>query len=435
MATETQDDRVDAASLVILRVLVGLLVFVSAVRYVAKGWVEELLLAPAFHFRYWGLEWVPIPGPALTYALFAVVALAGLALAAGVAVRLSAALACAAFTWLELIDLSYYLNHYYFVSCLLACFALVPPRPEADGRVPAWKLGLVRAQVGMVYVYAGIAKLHGDWLRDAQPLKIWLARHADLPLVGPWLDEPWLAYAASWSGAAFDLLVVPALLAAKTRTPAYLALVGFHAITGLLFPIGLFPWVMIGCATILFAPDWPRRALAPGSRLDRPVAVRPRVELGLGIVAAFLLVVELALPWRHLAYPGPALWTEEGSRYAYRVMLVEKGGFVEYRVRERETGRTWRVDPLLSREHAELTTLQAKVMSTQPDMIAAYARHLAARFEAAHPGATIEVYADAFVAVNGRPSARLIDPNVDLAAVEDSLAAKPWIAPAPEDLR
>lgn len=423
--------RVDAASLVLLRVIVGLLVFVSAARYLAKGWVEELLLAPGFHFRYWGLAWVPVPAPALAYALFVLVALAGLCLAAGRATRTSAAVAFLAFTWLELVDLSYYLNHYYFVSCLLLAFVLVPPRPEGDGRVPAWKLGLLRTQVGLVYVYAGLAKLEADWLLAAQPLKIWLARFAELPLVGPWMDEPWLAYAASWSGALFDLLVVPALMWKRTRAPAYLALVAFHLITGALFPIGVFPWVMVGCATIFFAPDWPRRWLAPGSRLDRPQLARPRLEAGLGLALAALLLVQLALPWRQLAYPGSTLWHEQGGRFAYRVMLVEKAGFVEFRVHDRARDRSWRVVPC----DTDLTPLQAKMMSTQPDMIAAYARHLAARYEHELPGAEIEVYVDAFVAVNGRPSARLIDPEVDLAAVDDGLAAKPWILPGPEGLR
>ncbi|PRP91090.1 Vitamin K-dependent gamma-carboxylase [Enhygromyxa salina] len=429
--TDPPTRRVDAASLVILRVIVGLLVFVSAVRFVAKGWVEELLLAPEFHFRYWGFTWVPEPSPALAYALFAIVAASGLALAAGWAVRASAALACLAFTWLELVDLSYYLNHYYFLSCLLLCFALVPPRPEHDGAVPAWKLGLVRAQIGLVYVYAGIAKLDGDWLVHAQPLRIWLARHADLPLVGPWMNEAWLAYAASWSGAAFDLFVVPALLSKRTRIPAYLALIGFHTITGALFPIGMFPWVMIGCATIMFEPDWPRRWLAPGSRLDRPVPVEPRREALAGALAALLLLVQIALPWRHLAYPGSVLWHEQGARFSYRVMVVEKGGAVVFRLHDRSSGRTWQVDP----QDTELSMLQAKMMSTQPDMIAAYARHLAREVEREQPGSRVEVRVDAFVAVNGRPSARLIDPTVDLAAVEDRLANKAWVLAGPEGLR
>jgi hypothetical protein len=58
-------------------------------------------------------------------------------------------------------------------------------------------------------------------------------------------------------------------------------------------------------------------------------------------------------------------------------------------------------------------------------MILEYAHHLAA----ARPGA--EVRADAFVTYNGRPNARLIDPDVDLARERDGLAAKPWILPAP----
>ncbi len=421
--------RVDAASLVLLRVLVGLLLFISVIRFVARGWVDELLLAPSFHFHYWGFSWVAEPSPIVAYLLFCVLALAALALAAGVAVRASAAIALLAFTYVELIDVTYYLNHYYFLSCLLLTFALVPPRPEADGRVPNWKLLLVRTQVGLVYVFAGVAKLGEDWLIHAQPLKIWLARHAELPLVGRWMDEAWLAYAASWAGATFDLLVVPALLWKPTRPFAYAGVVGFHLITGLLFPIGMFPWFMIACATILLPPTWPRRWLAATSRLDRPHPVsHPRLERAAGLVAAALLLVQIALPWRFVLYPGSLLWHEQGFRFGYRVMLVEKAGFVEFHVHDRSSGRSFRVDP-----RDELTALQLKMMSTQPDLIAQYARHLAARFERDQPGAEIEVRVDAFVSFNGRTHRRLIDPTVDLAATREGLSGKPWILPGPED--
>ncbi|MFV8752479.1 HTTM domain-containing protein [Nannocystaceae bacterium ST9] len=420
--------RVDAASLIVLRVAVGLLLFVSAARFVARGWVESLLLAPSFHFHYWGFAWVDEPAPWLAYALFGLLAAAGLALAAGLATRTSAGLALFAFAWIELVDLTYYLNHYYFLTCLLATFVLVPPRAEADGRVPAWKLALVRTQVGMVYVYAGLAKLGGDWLLHAQPLDIWLARHADLPVIGRWLDEAWLAYAASWTGAAFDLLVVPALVWARTRPWAYAAVVGFHVATGLLFPIGMFPWFMIASATILFPPEWPRRWLSPGARLDRPHPSDPRVEAALGWLAAALLLVQLALPWRTLLYPGSPLWHEQGFRYGYRVMLVEKAAMIEFRVRDRSRGREWRVDPA-----DELTPLQARMLGTQPDLILQYAHHLAARLEHELPGSAIEVRVDAFVSLHGRPARRLIDPSIDLARERDGLAAKPWILPGPEE--
>jgi hypothetical protein len=41
----------------------------------------------------------------------------------------------------------------------------------------------------------------------------------------------------------------------------------------------------------------------------------------------------------------------------------------------------------------------------------------------------VEVQADAFVTMNGRPSQRLIDPTTNLANEEDSLWPKRWILP------
>src|SRR4051812_10618433 len=77
--------------------------------------------------------------------------------------------------------------------------------------VPFGAVVLVCAQVGVVYVFAGLAKLHTDWLLHGLPLRMWLPAHADLAIIGPWLAEPRVAIALSWAGAAFDLLVVPAL--------------------------------------------------------------------------------------------------------------------------------------------------------------------------------------------------------------------------------
>jgi hypothetical protein len=418
MATER---RVDASSLVALRVGVGLLAFASAVRFLVRGWVEALLLAPGFHFHYYGFGWVDEPSPALAYGLLVVLALACLTLAAGVRVRLSAALAFVCFTWVELVDLSYYLNHYYFLSCLLALFVVLPPAPEVDGRVRAWQLTLTRVQIGMVYVYAGLAKLEPDWLVHAQPLKIWLARHAHLPLIGPYMDEAWLAHAASWAGASFDLLVVPALLWPRTRAWAYAAVLVFHVSTGLLFPIGMFPWIMIVCATILLAPEWPRAYLP--TWLLRPAPARARAAMGL---AGALVAVQLILPWRSVLYPGSVLWHEQGFRFSYRVMLMEKTGFVSFQVHDRQSGRRWQVDP-----RDELTAFQLRMMSTQPDMIAAYARHIADEIARERPGSEITVTVEALCSLNGRAHQRLIDPEVDLAAVQPSLAPQPWILPAP----
>ena len=86
-----------------------------------------------------------------------------------------------------------------------------------------------------------------------------------------------------------------------------------------------------------------------------------------------------------------------------------EGGVATFRLRDRATGASWTVDP-----RRELTPLQASMMATQPDMIADYARHLAVEARRTGRG-DVEVRADVFVTLNGRPSRRYVDPDADLA--------------------
>ena len=51
------------------------------------------------------------------------------------------------------------------------------------------------------------AKLNGDWLFAAQPLRIWLHARTTTPYIGGLFDYAWVAYAMSWAGAAFDLTI------------------------------------------------------------------------------------------------------------------------------------------------------------------------------------------------------------------------------------
>lgn len=414
----------DAASLVAFRVAFGLLMFAGTVRFALRGWIDELYVAPDFHFHYWGFGWIePLPRAGM-WAVFAAIAALSLLIAAGVWYRAAVALFFVLFTYVELIDRATYLNHYYFIS-VAALLLLALPIGRGVTTAPAWALYALRAQIGLVYVFAGLAKLRPDWLLHAQPLKIWLAAHGDFPLLGPLFRLPWTPYAMSWAGALFDLTVPFLLLRPRARPWAYAAVVGFHGLTGALFPIGMFPWIMASAALIFFPPDWPCRLadrLAPGTCSRGPVprtTLAPAPPLLLAAISLHL-ALQLALPLRRLAYPGETAWTEEGFRFAWQVMLVEKVGAVTFRVRDPATGRERRIDP-----EPRLTAQQAKQMAFQPDMILEYAHHLAAE----HPGA--EVRADAFVTYNGRPNARLIDPDTDLARERDTLAPKPWILPAP----
>lgn len=374
-------------------------------RFWAYGWIDDLYDPSIYHFTFRYFGWVrPWPAPWMHVHLGAA-ALAAATMALGLWPRVSAAVFCALFTYAELIEKSAYLNHYYLVSILAFLFAWAPLCAQRATTRGTWML--FRGQVGLVYVFAGIAKLDTDWLVRAEPLRTWLQAYADLPLIGTWLAGPSAAYAMSWSGAAFDLLVVPALLWRRTRPYAYAVAVVFHVSIWCLFPVGLFSWLMLACATVFFAPDWPRRL----TRVRLPSVVEPPLppkRWAIALAAAWL-VFQIAMPLRHLTETGEVNWHERGYRFAWRVMLIEKTGSVAYRICSDQRPRCTDLNP-----RSELTELQSRMLQTQPDMIVQYAQHLARRYRGL--GETnVRVYADAWAALNGRPRQRLIDRNANLA--------------------
>jgi len=432
---------VDGSSVAVFRIAFGVVALAAVVRFFAHGWIDQLYVDPAHHFSYVGFEWVRAwPAPWM-HVHFAALGLLALAIMLGWRYRAAALLFTLGFTYVELIDKTTYLNHYYFVSLASLLLFLLPihrgwsldaRRGGSPATVPRGAVWALRAQVALVYCFAGLAKLNSDWLLDAAPLRIWLPQHADAPIVGPLLDELWVAYAFSWAGAAFDLSIVAWLLWGRSRPFAWVVLAVFHLVTGQLFMIGVFPWLMTAAALIFFAPDWPRRLAARFSRRPPPLPTTPPSESGKPsrwiraalLIGLLVLAVQVAVPLRHYLYPGSVRWNEEGYRFSWRVLLTEKVGMVDYRVTDRAGGRTWHVDP-----SAYLSPLQEERMTTQPDLILATAHFI--RDDYAASGLDVEVRADAFVSLNGRPYARLIDPQTDLARERQGIGAKRWILAAP----
>jgi len=430
----TASTPVSSASLRAFRVLFGLLLLGALLRSWQKGVIEQAFRAPSYHFPYYGLAFVRSPG-VYTYALYALLGVLALGLAFGRATRVCAGLFCLLFSYLHFVDETFYLNHYYLVSLLSGLLALLPSQVAgAPELVPRWVLWLFRFQFGVVYFFGGVAKLKSDWLGAAEPLRTWLAASTELPLLGGLFTTAWGPFVFSWLAAFYDLSIPFALCSRRARPYAYLAVLAFHALTARLFNIGLFPYLMMVGSLLFLAPDWPARlrslwhkrrepgahASASASASGVHATLRPRVY----VPVALYVLLQLLLPLRRLAYPGNVLWSEQGYRFSWHVMLMEKSGSAEFRVVDRATKQSRLVDP-----RSILTRSQTKAMATQPDMILAFAHELAARERAF--GRDAAVYADVFVALNGRAPARLIAPHVDLAHEQDSFANKRWILPAP----
>jgi hypothetical protein len=371
------------------------------------------------------------------YLHFAALAVLAACVLVGFRTRAATLLFTLGFAYAHLIDKTNYLNHYFLVVAMGLLGAALPWARVASvdawrarragvalPPVPAWALWAARIQLGLVYTFGGLAKLRADWLLHAQPLRIWLAANSDFPVLGGLFQQPAAAFVLSWGGAAFDLAAPWLLLGRRTRPWGYALVVLFHLTTARLFHIGMFPWLMIAWTPIFFDPSWPRRWVKRLGPATAAGEAAPAGGLALGV--AVLLAVQVVLPFRSLLYPGQLLWREEGFRFSFNVMLMEKDGSAEFRVRDPDSGRTFLVEPTQL-----LTRYQARMMATQPDMILQAAQALAAQYRG-RGVARPEVRADVFVSLNGRPSARFIDPQVDLARERDGLCAQRWILPAPE---
>ena len=81
------------------------------------------------------------------------------------------------------------------------------------------------------------------------------------------MQQEWMHYAFSWSGALYDLAIPFLLLWRRTRFLAFILVVVFHVLTRVLFPIGMFPYIMIVSALIFFDSGVHHKILAVISKL------------------------------------------------------------------------------------------------------------------------------------------------------------------------
>lgn len=437
-----------AAPLAFFRVAFGLMILGSVVRFWSKGWIEELYIQPRYYFPFYGFEFVKPLGP-YTYLLFAICGLCAFLVALGLFYRVAIVGLFLSFTYIELIDKSTYLNHYYFVSLISFMLIFLPAhvyfsfdayrnKQLLADNIPQWCVDAIKFFVCILYFYAGLAKINSDWLLHALPLKIWLPAHNDLPIIGFLFNYPLTPFVFSWLGCLYDLSIPFLLWNRRTRPWGYATVVVFHILTATLFPIGMFPYIMIVTALIFFSGYFHQKIINRiGEWLRLPTQfLRPQSLHTLSIsrqkllISGFCLffVLQLLVPFRYLLYPGELFWTEQGYRFSWRVMLMEKAGYTQFMVKD-NTGKQWVVN-----NNDFLTPLQEKMMSTQPDMILQYA-HLLRDYYAAHGFDSPQVYVDSYIALNGRLGKPLIAPTTDLAKITDSFEHKSWIIPFDDEIK
>jgi len=435
---------VDIGPLVFFRILFGGIMVYHVHSLWTDGWMESYYMRPVCHFSYpglgwvrpWPIEWIPIH--------FVVTGLAAAGIALGLYYRFSAVVFFLTFTHTFLIEKSLYQNHYYLI-CLISFLMIFLPchqtfsldvrrRPLIRSPVaPAWTLWILRIQIAIPYFYGGLAKLDSDWLQG-MPLRLWLGRNTDLPLVGQYFAEDWAIFLFAYGGLFYDLLVVPLLLWRRTRVLAYLVTLVFHLTNAALWHIGIFPWFMIGATLLFFDPGWVRKCLrlppAPDPTLKQPAGVLTARQRTTGALLGVYLAWQLLFPFRHVLYPGHPSWTEEGHYFSWHMMLREKNVAIRFYVRNPLRGKKGFVQV-----SSFLNYRQLSCMGRDADMTLQFAHFVRDHYRE-HGQDGLEIYVLSLVSLNGRKPQLMLDPRLDYAKVERKiLAPQPWILPLTEPLR
>ncbi|GEQ85114.1 type I deoxyribonuclease HsdR [Patiriisocius marinistellae] len=431
---------IDNTGLVLWRVVFGALIAIEGFGAIATGWVKRTLIEPDFTFNFIGFEFLqPLPGNWM-YIYFALMGVFGLCVMLGYKYKWSMFFYALMWSCVYLMQKTSYNNHYYLMMLLCWLMVFLPANKwfSLDAKLntkikspsmPRWVLLVIILQIWIVYTYASVAKWYPDWL-DGTVAELFMRGKKDYWLIGPILQIDWIQACITYVGILFDLLIVPLLLWKRTRLVAFCISVFFHLFNSVVFQIGIFPYMSIAFALFFFSSETLQRRFLPKKQLYTAGEIKvPNYKPALIGVFSVYFVIQILLPLRHWTFKDDVLWTEEGHRLSWRMMLRSKSGNATYYVVDKATDsrRRYPIDSLLSRK-------QRRAVRTKPDMI----WQLCQRIKEAENknGRDVAVYVDARVKINGGGSNQLIDPKVDLASEPwKHFEHHPWILPQPESYK
>lgn len=288
--------------------------------------------------------------------------------------------------------------------------------------MPAWCSYAIILQIGIVYFFAAAAKLYPGWL-DGTFAGIIFNRPGT-----QWysfiITSIWFHLFIAYSGMLFDFLIIPALLFKRTRLLGVAASILFHFFNSYTLKIGVFPFFSLSLLVFFFPPDTIRRLFLwrkPYVVTGDTEAITLKNKNILLYIFIPYFIIQLILPVRHHFIKGDVLWTEEGHRLSWRMMLRHKKGNTYFTVRDKKTGEECIYDL-----KEKFTVKQIKILSWAPDMIWQTAQFI--KKEYANQGKDVAVYVNAMVSVNKAPERLLIAPDTDMAAAKwNHFAHNEWI--------
>ncbi|WP_298541910.1 HTTM domain-containing protein [uncultured Aquimarina sp.] len=425
--------QIDNSALIIFRVFFGFLITAESFGAILTGWVRRTLVEPQFTFNFIGLDFLqPLPGNGMYY-YFALMGIFGIFIMIGFKYRWSMIAYTMLWAGVYYMQKSSYNNHYYLLLLLCILMSSLPAgnyfsvdvkKNPALKRIsmPRWCVLFIIIQLWIVYTYASVAKLYPDWLDYTVAKNLMLSR-ANYPIVGELLQQHWSHVSITYFGILFDLLIIPLLLWRRTRLTAFIISIFFHLFNSIVFQIGIFPYLSLAFTVFFFSKERMHRMFMPKKEFyTTNELIIPSYRKFLIPALTIWFVIQLALPIRHWFIPGDVLWTEEGHKLSWRMMLRGRSGFTNFYVEDKDNpGKRQKTD-----KNQYLSKKQRRLVNTKPDAIWQFAQFL--KEEQLKEGRNIAVYVRSNVSVNGKKSKVLIDPDTDLASVGwNYFTTNPWV--------
>ena len=429
---------IDNSALIVFRIIFGLLCFLESVGAIFTGWIKRTLVDPDFTFNFIGFEFLqPLPGNGMYY-YYAIMGVFGLLIMLGYKYRFSMFAFFIMWSATYLMQKSSYNNHYYLLMLLSGIMVFLPANKYAslDAKLnpeikiysmPQWCRWVVIIQLFIVYTYASIAKIYPDWL-DATVIEFMMKGKKNYFLVGDFLQQKWLHYVLAYGGIIFDGLIIPLLLFKPTRKYAFIASVFFHVFNSIIFQIGIFPYLSLAFSLFFFPSEKIQKIfLKKKPFFNSKNVVIPKLKTPLIIGFLIYFIIQIGLPLRHHFIDDNVLWTEEGHRLSWRMMLRSKSGKTTYWVKNKETGIRSYVDL-----KKYLSKKQIRAASTKPDVMWQFSQHLKQKFK--EDGQDVAVFINSKVSVNGKPYKTFINPDINIANEEWQIFKhNNWILPSKEE--
>ncbi|RLJ65578.1 vitamin K-dependent gamma-carboxylase-like protein [Lacinutrix venerupis] len=426
---------IDNSALVVFRIIFGLLCFLESVGAIFTGWIKRTLIEPEFTFTFIGFEWLqPLPGNWM-YVYYAVMGGFGILIMLGYRYRISAFMFFIMWCGVYFMQKTSYNNHYYLLVLLSGIMVILPAHKYASLDVkrhpklksismPAWCKWIFVIQLLILYTYASKAKLYPDWLDLTMPTLLMKGK-INYPIIGEFLQNSAMPYLVGYGGILFDGLIIPLLLIKATRKYAFFASIFFHLFNSIVFQVGVFPYLSLAFSLFFFNPETIKNIfLKRKEYYNKAEVIIPNYKPVLLTLGSIYFIIQIILPIRHHFIQDNVLWTEEGHRLSWRMMLRSKSGQTNYRVVNIKTKKSSIVNM-----SEFLTKKQTRLASSKPDIIWQFSRHLKNVYK--EKGEDIQVFVDAKVSVNGRPYKRLIDPKVDIANAKwNYFTHNNWILPS-----